>query len=124
MQFRQSKEQMPLWMVVTKAVSTRFPSALWRLSGKDSRCLPFKIAAGVHPVIQQKIHSTNMAGAALAQMMVKEELGQTTFTYLVRLMYNYSVKRNQDVVQLTPDYWNLQGKSKKVRVIEDVAAVK
>ena len=80
-QFRHLREQTPSWMDQnTKAVRTRLLNALSQLAGGTSKCLHFKMADGVHPVLRHGPHSSNMAKASIARKTVKEDLGQTMFT--------------------------------------------
>ena len=64
----------------TKTVRMQSKSALWQLVEGVSICLQFRMADGVHQVLQQKIHLTNMAKATIARKTVKEAAGQTMFT--------------------------------------------
>ena len=57
----------------------QFLSAPSRLSERDFKCLPFKMADGVRPVTQQKTLSTNMERVLHAKMTVKAARGQTMF---------------------------------------------
>ena len=63
----------------TQTVRMQSKSALLQLEEGVSTCLQFRMADGVHQVLQQKRHLTNMAKATIARRMVKEAAGQTMF---------------------------------------------
>lgn len=81
----------------TETERRQLKNVLSQFVERVSTCLHFNMADGVHPVLQQRRRSTNMARATTAKMMVKEVHGQTMFTSLkVGLnLQLYTKKRNK-----------------------------
>ena len=66
---------MPIWMGITLQESKPSQNAIVQLRREDSRCLLFKMVAGVLQVLQQPGPTLNMEHPQLVKMMVRVDRG-------------------------------------------------